>query len=245
MPELGWNRDVWDRDYDWAAGGEEWSAGWGGSEPQWFGSLLPRIHHFLPAQRILEIAPGFGRWTKFLLRHCGELVGIDLSSECVQACRRYFAKAPNAVFHQNDGLSLAAAGSEPFDFIFSFDSLVHADNEVFVSYIPQILRLLTERGVAFIHHSNYSSSGANENKHFRSLNVNSGTVSRIIRESNGFVYVQEQVNWGSKELIDCFTLFGRRASSKVMVRLSNPDFMVEANSIKTFHAPYGAAVPSE
>jgi hypothetical protein len=27
---------------------------WGGSEPQWFGSLYPRLHRFLPARAILE-----------------------------------------------------------------------------------------------------------------------------------------------------------------------------------------------
>ena len=51
------------------------------------------------------------------------------------------ARATHASFHQNDGLTLNIAGSDKFDFIFSFDSLVHAKAEVFKAYIPQILCL--------------------------------------------------------------------------------------------------------
>ena len=32
-------------------------------DSQWFGLIFPRIHAFLPTGTILEIAPGFGRWT--------------------------------------------------------------------------------------------------------------------------------------------------------------------------------------
>lgn len=49
--------------YDWKDSGEEWSAPWGNSAAQWFGTILPRTSQCLPAGTILEIAPGFGRWT--------------------------------------------------------------------------------------------------------------------------------------------------------------------------------------
>ena len=60
MPDLNWNKTVWGSTYGWQAGGEEWSETWGSSEAQWFGSIFPRLHRFLPARQILEIAPG---WT--------------------------------------------------------------------------------------------------------------------------------------------------------------------------------------
>ena len=50
-------------DYEWIQAGEEWSEPWGGSAPQWFGSIFPRIHAYFPANTILEIASGFGRWS--------------------------------------------------------------------------------------------------------------------------------------------------------------------------------------
>jgi hypothetical protein len=44
MPEIAWNQATWSGGYDWKTAGEEWSETWGGSEAQWFGSLLPRLH---------------------------------------------------------------------------------------------------------------------------------------------------------------------------------------------------------
>jgi hypothetical protein len=35
----------------------------GGVDGQWFATIFPRIRKLLPAPRILEIAPGHGRWT--------------------------------------------------------------------------------------------------------------------------------------------------------------------------------------
>src|SRR5215468_1379581 len=102
VPNLSWNKTVWGSTYGWQAGGEEWSETWGSSEAQWFGSIFPRLHRFLPARRILEIAPGFGRWTKFLLPACRSYVGVDLSPECVVACRNRFHDAKHARFLQND-----------------------------------------------------------------------------------------------------------------------------------------------
>lgn len=156
MPDLDWNKTAWGSIYAWHDSGEEWSTAWGGSEAQWFGAIFPRLHRFLPARRILEIAPGFGRWTKYLIPVCDEFVCIDLSSKCVDACRDRFAAAGHAQFFVNDGHSLAEAKDESFDLVFSFDSLVHAEADVLTSYVPQVLRKLSPGGVAFLHHSNFS-----------------------------------------------------------------------------------------
>ena len=138
MPDLQWNIASWDGSYDWSTGGEEWSQVWGGSEAQWFGSLYPRLHRRLPTGSILEIAPGYGRWTKFLISACRSYVGVDLSAECIRACESSFSGSAHARFMKNDGLSLHAVQGR-FDLIFSFDSLVHAELNALESYIPQML----------------------------------------------------------------------------------------------------------
>src|SRR5215469_9851000 len=51
MPSLEWNRDTWEN-YAWAEGGDEWSGPWSGTAAQWYGSLLPRVHHWVPAEAI-------------------------------------------------------------------------------------------------------------------------------------------------------------------------------------------------
>jgi len=241
VPDLIWNKGVWGSTYRWPAGGEEWSKSWGGSEAQWFGSIFPRLHRFLPAQRILEIAPGLGRWTKFLIPACDEFVGIDLSEKCTDACRRTFADAAHASFFTNDGRSLAAAQDRSFDLVFSFDSLVHAEQDVMASYIPEILGKLSPIGVAFIHHSNLHACGNSiDNPHARAGTMSADLVADMIARNGGAVLIQEVVNWGCEHLIDCLTLFSRRETYpfSTPLRLNNPVFMAEARLIQSFQSHY-------
>jgi SAM-dependent methyltransferase len=241
MPDLNWNKDVWGRSYNWTEGGEEWSTAWGGSEAQWFGAIYPRLHRFLPARRILEVAPGFGRWTKYLLPACEDFVGIDLSEKCINACRNRFSNVRHARFFTNDGHSLEAAQDKVFDLIFSFDSLVHAEYPVLATYIPQVLHKLSSVGVAFIHHSNllayHNTIGP---QHGRAMTVSADAVADLIYRGGGTVLIQEIVNWGGEHLIDCLTLFSRHETypSVKAVRHKNPLFMAEATLIKGFQSPY-------
>ena len=121
---------------------------------QWYGTILPRIHAYLPAQTILEIAPGHDRWTRFLKDSCNRLILVDLSENCIEACQNRFADSSNITYHVNDGVSLAMIPDNTIDFVFSFDSLVHAEEDVIAAYISQLAHKLTNNGIAFIHHSN-------------------------------------------------------------------------------------------
>ncbi len=241
MPSLEWNRQTWNGRYDWSGRGEEWSAPWGGSEPQWFGALFPRLHRILPAGAVLEIAPGFGRWTKFLLPLCDTYLGIDLSAQCVDACREVFAAASHATFAQNDGRVLDAAPAASFDLVFSFDSLVHAEIDILEAYIPQILQKLTPAGVAFIHHSNFRDAGKNLlNPHSRATSGSAARVAQMVEQHAGKVLVQELVNWGDPVLHDCITTFGNAAAYRDVTPayLANPEFIAEASIIRRFHSHY-------
>jgi ubiquinone/menaquinone biosynthesis C-methylase UbiE len=105
------------------AAGDEWSVSWGSPWAQWHGCLFPRIFPFLRG-RILEIAPGRGRWTQFLRRHCESLVGIDLAPSCIAQCEQRFQSFGNLEFFVNDGRTLPMVEDSSIDFAFSFDSLV-------------------------------------------------------------------------------------------------------------------------
>jgi hypothetical protein len=239
--DTNWNRQLWDGDFNWAAQGEEWSAAWGGSEPQWFGSLYPRLHRVLPASSILEIAPGMGRWTKFLLPMCRKYVGVDISSECVRGCQEIFAGARHARFVHNDGCSLSEVEDNSVDLAFSFDSLVHAEFEVFTNYIPQILQKLNTGGVAFLHHSNMGALGTGfENPHYRALNVSRQNIEGLIVESGGRVIIQEVINWSlSATPQDCLTIFAKDSAQQTEpVHLYNLRFTDECDLIKEFQSSY-------
>ena len=241
MPNVDWNLLKWGLEYDWPEAGEEWSVAWGGSEAQWFGALYPRLHRFLPARRILEIAPGFGRWTKFLVPACDEFIGLDLAPKCIEGCRVRFANAMHARFFTNDGSSLAAAEDRSIDLVFSFNSLVHAESDVIAAYVSEILKKLAPGGVAFIHHSNlHAFEKVLGPQHGRGVTVSADIVANLVARNGGTILVQEIVNWGGEHLIDCLTLFARRDCypSAQPVRLTNPLFMGKSTLIKHFQSPY-------
>src|SRR5262245_39597005 len=136
--------------YNWPQSGDEWSLDWGDPETQWHATILPRIRPFLPAMNVLEIAPGYGRWSGFLLVCADSYIGVDLNPECVAACRSRFSFAKNANFVANDGKSLTSVPDNSIDFAFSFDSLVHAEIEIIDTYLRELSRKLAPNGVAFI-----------------------------------------------------------------------------------------------
>lgn len=154
MGGIDQNLEIWTQSWDWSQQGGEWSAWWGGSEAMWHGAILPRIHTFLPAPTILEIAPGYGRWTHYLKDQCERLIIVDLSANCVDHCRDRFADEDHIDYVVNDGRSLDDVEDGSIDLAFTFDSLVHVDADVIGSYLHALAKKLTADGVGFIHHSN-------------------------------------------------------------------------------------------
>lgn len=252
MGTIAENRDAWSH-YDWSQGGDEWSECWGSTESLWWTTVFPRICRFLPARRILEIAPGFGRITQYLKEVCDELVIVDLTERCIEACRSRFATSSNITYLVNDGRSLDAVADDSIDFVFSYDSLVHADGEVVASYVEQIGRKLRREGAAFLHHSNLGAyrnpaTGALtvENPHWRADTMSADDLIRSC-EAAGLVCVsQELVAWGGDVLNDCFSTFVVRGSAfeRASQRVENTAFMQEAARAQMLANVYGLGAPT-
>lgn len=240
MPDIDWNRRVWGVTYPWPLDGEEWSDHWGSSPAQWHAALMPRLHRHLPARRIVEIAPGHGRWTRFLLPLCESYLGIDLNQACTDMCRTRYADAPHARFATNDGRSLEMIDDGTVDFLFSFDSLVHAELDVIQDYASQIVRKLAHGGVAFLHHSNLAAVREPVPHNHGRGHVSADAVAAQIAESGGALLVQETVTWGGVPLLDCLTTFGRADDHADVAprRIANPLFMEEATLIGKYFPAY-------
>ena len=82
------------------------------------------------------------------------MIVVDMSDKCIDACKRRFRGLDHVRYHVNDGRSLDAIEDGSIDFVFSFDSLVHAEADVVEAYLAQLERKLRPGGVGFIHHSN-------------------------------------------------------------------------------------------
>ncbi len=254
MPTVDDNKENWDGRYQWVNKGDEWSTAWGGPSMQWYGTILPRIQNFLPTDSILEIACGYGRWTQFLKDMCSNLTVIDISEDCIQACRQRFSEYNNIEYHVNDGKSLDMLPTASVDFIFCFDSLVHADESTMKAYLSQMNRVLKDEGSVFIHHSNLGAYYSNlriqkfpkverllrqlmileKNSHWRDLGVSAQIVEELSEEFGMKCISQEVVPWGTKRaLIDCFSTIVKNTSSLVRVNrvLRNTKFMHEVRRL--------------
>src|SRR2546427_10734240 len=215
MPSLEQNAKTWNETYTWEERGDEWSRSWGSPSAQWYGTILPRIRAFVPAHTILEIAPGFGRWTQFLIPLSDDMILVDLSTKCIEACRSRFASYPRVRYHVNDGRSLDMVEDQSINFAFTFDSLVHVEFDIQIAYLEQLARKLTPDGVAFIHHSNLGAyvdptskllPETMKNPHWRAHSVSAEAVQKACSELGLFCVSQETINWGNKELIDAITV---------------------------------------
>jgi SAM-dependent methyltransferase len=261
MPEIEENRANWSTGWDWSQRGDEWSAWWGGTAALWHGALLPRMHAFLPAPTVLEIAPGYGRWTQFLRDLCERLVIVDLTQGCIDHCRERFADSSHIEYHVNDGRSLDMVPDRSIDFVFSFDSLVHAEAEVVNAYLTQLARKLTRDGIGFIHHSNIGDYGTLTALARR---VPDGSFGRLRRKglivdlsawraesmsANRFAdqcaraglacIAQEKISWEyGPYLIDALSLFTPRGSRWERPRrvIRNPLFAQEAKRMARLYA---------
>lgn len=217
------------------------------------------VHRRLPANTILEIAPGFGRWTNYLKDYCERLHIVDPAEDCIEACRRRFAHDSRLRYHVNDGRSLAMIPDRSIDFVFSFDSLVHLSREIVEAYVRQLGEKLKENGAGFIHHSNLGEytplvaerlpRGARklltnakvlDQDHQRARDM-TAELFRSSCAAHGLQCVcQELVNWRGRRLIDCFTTFAGPAYQQIGACkvLRNPNFMREARLIRNRSQAY-------
>jgi len=244
------NERVWG-DYDWSSGGDEWSKPWGGAEYQWSAMLYPRIRAFLPAATILEIAPGHGRWTQFLLRYCERLIGVDVAQRCVDACRERFAEVAHASFHKNDGLTLDMVGDGEVDFAISFDSLVHAEADALRSYVGELARTLSVDGVAFVHHSNLHQyvdpeTGVfpHKNPAWRGRTMSAKRFEEYCRDAGLMCIGQELVRWVRRQdfYSDSFSMLTRPGSKFARENhvIENYDLPAHAIAMRTIARFYGS-----
>lgn len=150
-------KNVWGNPNNWTNDGHEWSIYFGTTDNLW-NIIYPKFEKYLNGE-VLEIAPGYGRITNYLLEKTNNLSVIDLNENCIEKCKEKFGNKIKS-YIVNDGKSLNF-NNETFDFIFSYDSFVHMTEDVIECYIKEIYRTLKPNSYAFIHHS-FFSGGSSE-----------------------------------------------------------------------------------
>lgn len=246
MANIKKNMEIWDSNEHWETGvlgdgvgledGEKWSKGWGSSLAQWDITILPRIENYTGLEKVaLELAPGRGRWTRFLKDRFKKLILVELSPNCIEYCKVRFESASNLEYIVNDGRTLKEVNDKSIDFIFSFDSMVHVDKCDLESYITEFKRILKPKGVAFFHHSNlgqYSSGAIKSNLHLRAKDVSGNSVMECAKQVGFSILSQEYIPWTPDNLeegvfLDCISILSNAEQDSLPSIVCNKEFLNE------------------
>lgn len=130
---------------------------WG--DPDTFGPLkfirdryvLPYVN---PQHNAVEIGPGGGRWTRYLLGF-GKLYVVDYFPQMLQELARNMNR-PNITFVKNNGTDFPGVPEGEIDYIFSFGTFVHLDLPLIQAYLKNIKPIIKPGANIVIQYSDKS-----------------------------------------------------------------------------------------
>lgn len=123
--------------------------------------VLPYVN---PKEVAVEIGPGGGRWTRYLLGF-RELYVVDYHAELLKELRKHFNR-PNMKFVKNNGCDFPGIPESVADFVFSFGCFVHLDTELIELYLSNLRQILKPGGNVIIQYSDKSKIMARINPGF-------------------------------------------------------------------------------
>jgi SAM-dependent methyltransferase len=151
------NLAQWDMQDPWPQDGDEWDGqarACGVAYDTWKAGITSRYGPLLPAGgTVLEIGPGHGRWSEWLIEKAGLLVLCDISPNCLDACRARLAGRGRLRTHVSQGDDLPTDLTGKIDVVWSYDCLVHVGPRECERYLLEIARVLRPGGVAVVHHA--------------------------------------------------------------------------------------------
>ena len=135
----------WDHGHKWPKDGDEWdgqAALCGVPYSIWKELLVQHLllPHVTKQTHVLEIAPGHGRWTEYLVSLAGHVTVVDLSATCLDFCRKRFHAHDNIDYVLTRGDRLPLYAKDRIDFVWSFDLFVHMERQIIRAYLAEIRR---------------------------------------------------------------------------------------------------------
>lgn len=142
----------------------------------------------------LEIGPGGGRWTRYLLgfKH---LYVVDYHTELLNELRRN-CKKPNMEFIVNHGTDFPGVPPNSVDYIVSIACFVHLEPHLIESYLSNMHAILKSGGNAVLTYSDKTKVGGQLNSTF---SENTPQRMREMVKASGFRIVEEDLTvlWNS------------------------------------------------
>jgi SAM-dependent methyltransferase len=189
MPSLDWNRK-WGSDVSRHVRkgelhhyGDEWGDPAASPLRRWLGTLTGKgrfrslhlvarryiVPYVSPEKVCLEIGPGGGRWTQFLVP-AKELILVDLNPEFFDYLRQRFPEAVSRMrFYETSGYELGGVADASVDFVFSFGTFVHIEPEGIDTYLGELHRVLRPGGIAALQYADKTKWPAARNPNFSNM----------------------------------------------------------------------------
>lgn len=203
------NLALWDSTYKWTDNGDEWrfqAEQSGIPYADWKASLVTHlITPFAADAEVIEIAPGHGRWTEFILPIARYATLVDISPNCLEFCRRRFAEATNVDYFLTGGTQLPRYANGAIDFVFSYDSFVHMSAKVIAAYLLEFSRVLRSDGVAIIHHADVPNVASYKQTHAGQRTAVNRAIVRDAAEQACLTVGRQFNHWDEARKIGCAT----------------------------------------
>jgi SAM-dependent methyltransferase len=123
--------------------------------------VLPYV---APDRTAIEIGPGGGRWTRYLLGF-GQVYAVDYHQPLLDELARNF-RAPHLRPIKNNGNDFPGIPDGSVDFVFAFGVFVRFDVDIIAAYLMSIHRVLKTEGCAVIQYSDKNKKLARNNSTF-------------------------------------------------------------------------------
>lgn len=147
--------------------------------------------HFLtpyvsPSATIVEIGPGGGRWTRYMLS-ARRIYAVDYHQELLDELRSRFNR-PNIAFVKNSGDDFPGVPDGTADLIFSFGCFVHLDIDIIDRYLANMRRLLKTESNVVLHYADKTKPLARSNDSFSN---NDPEAMRMLVRRQGYIICEE------------------------------------------------------
>jgi cyclopropane fatty-acyl-phospholipid synthase-like methyltransferase len=136
----------------------------------------------------VEIGPGGGRWTKYLLGF-KKLYVIDHYHELLDELQKNFNES-NMEFITNNGTDFPGVRERSIDYLFSFDVFVHLDVDLIEAYLTNMQSILKPGANAVVQYADKTKIMAQANKGFSN---NTPEKMRAMVSSAGYKILEEDL----------------------------------------------------
>jgi hypothetical protein len=147
--------------------------------------ILPHINFDHSA---IEIGPGGGRWTRYLLSF-RYLYAVDYHQELLDELQKNY-KTPNLKIIKNSGHDFPGVPVNSVEYVFSFGVFVHLEQDTIKGYLQSLYTVVTNTANIVIQYSDKTKEPAKQNPGFG--NNTPSDMRRLVAET-GYTILEENV----------------------------------------------------